>query len=704
MQVMQRSMMTLLVIVASATCTLSYSFSPAPSLRAQSSSRAAALVQGRGVRAPLLRRRPTAPKMSVNEPVEVVAPSTAGDRPSRHFSGDGPAKFKIVLLAGFETFNRELYRRAADRAATQCPGLEIWVATDRDISAHPEALDGALRGADIFFCSLVFDFNEVTWLQDRIADIPVRFVFESALELMSSTQVGSFTMKQTPGKKQGMPPAVKAVLSKFSSTREEDRLDGYTKFLKSGPKLLKLLPGDTARDLRRWSAPRPAPTRAALTPRSRRAARARLETYSFWNAGGTDNVAAMFLALAADFSELEPAAPAAPAAPLLPSVPLVPPSAAPDAGLPAALAPLAPLFAAVRAALAALGLLPAAEAAGAAGAAAGGARAPVEAPQRGLVHPDRPGHYFASPREYLDWYLAARPEAAGRPVVGVLLYRKHVVSELPYIPELVRHMEGKGLLPLPLFITGVDGHIAVRDSLTSRWEAEQVAAGTIVRNPTLSADAVDVDAVVSTIGFPLVGGPAGSMEGARQAELAKEILLAKNVPYFVAAPLLIQDVKSWFEQGIGGLQSVVLYALPELDGAIDTIPLGGLCCGDKAFCNANRDLQGCTREGGEIRLVTERLDRLAERINKWTALRRTAAAERRVAVVLYGYPPGLGATGTAALLNVPRSLHTLLTKMREEGYDVGALPEDPEELLREVPPPLPFPLVLSGHAASLTPY
>jgi hypothetical protein len=29
------------------------------------------------------------------------------------------------------------------------------------------------------------------------------------------------------------------------------------------------------------------------------------------------------------------------------------------------------------------------------------------------------------------------------------------------------------------------------------------------------------------------------------------------VPYFVAAPLLIQDIKSWFEQGIGGLQVTV---------------------------------------------------------------------------------------------------------------------------------------------------
>ena len=37
------------------------------------------------------------------------------------------------------------------------------------------------------------------------------------------------------------------------------------------------------------------------------------------------------------------------------------------------------------------------------------------------------------------------------------------------------------------------------------------------------------------------GGPAGSMKGGRQIEVAKEILSAKNVPYMVAAPLLIQS-------------------------------------------------------------------------------------------------------------------------------------------------------------------
>jgi len=43
---------------------------------------------------------------------------------------------------------------------------------------------------------------------------------------------------------------------------------------------------------------------------------------------------------------------------------------------------------------------------------------------------------------------------------------------------------------------------------------------------------------------------------------------------------------------------VVLYSLPELDGAIDTVPLGGLV-------------------GDEIFLVPERVKRLTSRIHKW---------------------------------------------------------------------------------------
>ncbi|MEY3827427.1 MAG: hypothetical protein RLZZ148_2246, partial [Cyanobacteriota bacterium] len=86
---------------------------------------------------------------------------------------------------------------------------------------------------------------------------------------------------------------------------------------------------------------------------------------------------------------------------------------------------------------------------------------------------------------------------------------------------------------------------------------------------------------------------------------------------------------------------MVLYALPELDGAIDTIPLGGLV-------------------GEDIYLIPERVKRLTGRLKSWIKLRQTSPKNRRVAIILYGFPPGYGATGTAALLNVPKSLINLL--------------------------------------------
>jgi len=483
---------------------------------------------------------------------------------------------RIVLIAGFESFNADLYRKAAHLAQQRCPELDIRVFSDRSLTSEPAAIEEALQDADVLFGSLIFDYDQVVWLRDRVQHIPIRLVFESALELMSLTQIGAFKIGDKP---KGMPKPVKFILDKFSNGREEDKLAGYISFLKIGPKLLKYIPAKKVQDLRNW-----------------------LIIYGYWNAGGTDNVASMFWTLAEKYLGLK--------------VGDIPP--------------------------------------------------PVETPNMGLLHPEYQG-YFESPRQYLEWYrqhVGATHASPLQGVVGILLYRKHVVTKQPYIPQLIRHFENAGLTPLPMFINGVEGHVAVRDWMTSSHETAQRKRGN-VETPSLSSEAVEVDAIVSTIGFPLVGGPAGSMEAGRQVEVAKRILSAKNVPYIVAAPLLIQDIHSWTRQGIGGLQSVVLYALPELDGAIDPVPLGGLV-------------------GEDIYLVPERVQRLIGRLKRWIALRQTPASERKIAIILYGFPPGYGATGTAALLNVPRSLLKFLHSLKDQGYSVEELPEDGEELIRRV--------------------
>ena len=489
---------------------------------------------------------------------------------------------RIVLIAGFESFNANLYRQAAEMAVSRCSELEVKVFSDRDISTYPDKIETALQNADVFFASLIFDYDQVIWLRERVQDIPIRLVFESALELMSLTRLGKFVIGDKP---KGMPKPIKFILSKFSNSREEDKLAGYLSFLKTGPKLLKYIPAKKVQDLRNW-----------------------LIIYSYWNAGGTENVAAMCWTLAEKYLGLE--------------VGEIPPA--------------------------------------------------IETPNMGLLHPDYQG-YFISPQDYIDWYhnhvgthnsVGAIRESPLRPVIGILLYRKHVITKQPYIPQLIKHFEAEGLIPLPIFINGVEGHVAVRDWMTTDYEQEQRARGN-KEILSLSEDAVKIDAIVSTIGFPLVGGPAGSMEAGRQVEVAKRILSAKNIPYLIAAPLLIQDIHSWTRQGIGGLQSVVLYSLPELDGAIDTIPLGGLV-------------------GEDIYLIPERLQRLTGRVKNWINLRHTQPKNRKIAIILYGFPPGYGATGTAALLNVPKSLFKFLQSLQAQGYNVGKLPEDGEEIIRRV--------------------
>ncbi len=484
---------------------------------------------------------------------------------------------RIVLIAGFESFNANLYRQAGSMATSRCPELEVIVFSDRDITTFPDKVETALQSADVFFGSLIFDYDQVIWLRERVTDIPIRLVFESALELMSLTQLGKFVIGDQP---KGMPKPVKFILSKFGSGKEEDKLAGYISFLKTGPKLLKYIPGKKVQDLRNW-----------------------LIIYGYWNAGGTENVASMCWTLAEKY----------------------------------------------------LGLI------------IGEIPQPIETPNMGLLHPEYQG-YFTSPQDYLNWYktspLTKEGWGGSKPTVGILLYRKHVITKQPYIPQLIKHFESQGLIPLPIFINGVEGHVAVRDWMTTTYEQDQRQQGN-KELLSLKDDAVKVDAVVSTIGFPLVGGPAGSMEAGRQVEVAKRILTAKNVPYIVAAPLLIQDIHSWTRQGIGGLQSVVLYSLPELDGAIDTVPLGGLV-------------------GEDIYLVPERLHRLTGRVEKWISLRHKPTPKRKIAVILYGFPPGYGATGTAALLNVPKSLLNFLQALKAQGYDVGELPADGEDIIKQV--------------------
>lgn len=153
----------------------------------------------------------------------------------------------IVLLAGFESFNKELYAQAASSlppstkvnlqvfadSEIRNTGASVGVkgATEEDVT-NPQFVT-AMKHADIFIASLIFDYEDVVAVEALLDYVKgPRLLFECATELMTYNRVGTFSMEEKEGNEAGPPPAIKAVLSKFSSGKEEDKISGYLKLLK----------------------------------------------------------------------------------------------------------------------------------------------------------------------------------------------------------------------------------------------------------------------------------------------------------------------------------------------------------------------------------------------------------------------------------------------------------------------------------------
>ncbi len=266
----------------------------------------------------------------------------------------------------------------------------------------------------------------------------------------------------------------------------------------------------------------------------------------------------------------------------------------------------------------------------------------IDIPMMGAYHPDAPD--FFKDVKALDKWLAKRDKNVKREGrVGILMFRKHLVQERSYIDDTIRAFEAANLQPVPVFVAGIEGHVAVREWFTH----------------------AKLDFICNTIGFALIGGPAGATQAGKSADIAREILSTIDVPYVVTQPLYMQNLEQWRENGVGPVQATMLFNLPEMDGATMPIVLGAI-------------------DNGRFRTVPERLERLASLARKWIALRKKRNAEKTVAVIVYDFPPGVGKKATAALLDVPASVLAILRRLEREGYDVGTLPADRDELLRRV--------------------
>ena len=267
---------------------------------------------------------------------------------------------------------------------------------------------------------------------------------------------------------------------------------------------------------------------------------------------------------------------------------------------------------------------------------------PKNYPEVGVYHPRLQGRMSESAEK-----LPA-PPAARRGTVGLLLMRSYVLSgDTAHYDGVIAAFESRGLKVIPAFATGLDQRPAI--------ERFFVKDGRPM-----------IDALVSLSGFSLVGGPAYN-----DARAAENILARLDVPYLAAQPVEFQTLEEWerSERGLHPIETTMMIAIPELDGAAGGVVFGG---------------RSGTEDGARgMRVHAERASMLAARVSKLVALRQADKAERRLAIVLFNFPPNAGATGTAAFLSVFESLFNVMTAMKADGYVID-VPASVEELQSRV--------------------
>ena len=272
------------------------------------------------------------------------------------------------------------------------------------------------------------------------------------------------------------------------------------------------------------------------------------------------------------------------------------------------------------------------------------AAAPVEYADIGVYHPRMKGRIA----DAADG-LPGVPNERG--AVGVLLLRSYLLAgNSGHYDGVIAAFEAKGLRVIPAFASGLDQRPAIERFFMKDGRSA-------------------VDAVVSLTGFSLVGGPAYN-----DSKAAEDILAKLDVPYLSAHPVEFQTLEQWgaSERGLMPVESTIMVAIPELDGASGPMVYGGRSDGAGVPCTGCD--RGCTfarsEIGGDMHVCSERADMLAARTARLVAMRRSERSDRKVAIVLFNFPPNAGNTGTAAFLSVFESLHRTLGAMKREGYQV----------------------------------
>ncbi len=285
------------------------------------------------------------------------------------------------------------------------------------------------------------------------------------------------------------------------------------------------------------------------------------------------------------------------------------------------------------------------------------------------------------------YYESAASGNAQAPTVGVLFYRSHLLAgNTAFVDAIIAAIEARGARALAVATSSLQDYDAVPGSAAESGEAD--ALPTALRFFMRDGEP-RIDALITTTSFAAATGAEGA------ATVGSSARQQRGDPFAILGVPIVQAITStsrrepWATslRGLTPIDTAMNVAIPELDGRIIGVPVSF----KEPVIAGNYPSQGIedrrTNSDRQIAALAyapehDRIERTVGLALRLAALRAKPNPQKRIAFLLTDYNAKASRVGAAVGLDTPASLLRILAALRDAGYTIGALPEDPDTLLQ----------------------
>ncbi|MDR2213010.1 MAG: cobaltochelatase subunit CobN, partial [Pseudomonadales bacterium] len=310
--------------------------------------------------------------------------------------------------------------------------------------------------------------------------------------------------------------------------------------------------------------------------------------------------------------------------------------------------------------------------------------APMPMPNGGIYHPAWPAQVFATSGDYLDWWTDySGKDAREVPVIAMEASSSYISDgQNRMLDDSIAAIEARGALPLVFYRSSR----AARAESNSRAEADDSANAIRAGRPAATQES----------------GPAPSAEAALTVDAGNAELFPNpkpvrtvqiDEPLLMDGDRLLPDVmivntfiggdpesrKAWHQAMDIPVLLVLRYAAggaavyAEDHAGVDSFSLPNTLT-QAEYIGMQDPVLLTVNENGVHTPLPEQMDLLMGKAMALATLRHKSNDAKHVALFFWNHPPG-ERNGGASNLNVPRSVESLVARLREQGYDFDAVSE-----------------------------